>query len=104
MTYVIKDLHTGHYYTNNVTPRGYYHPDIERARFYTKRVFAQNVMDANSHHVAWPGNRNIVSVPVKITELDPEDIPCPDDCEDRVSNGEAYNCPVCPRVWHADFN
>lgn len=68
MTCAVKDLYTGHYYTGNATAHGYYHPQVDRARLYTRKVFANQAIALGGHHIEWPGNRNLVVVNIKVEE------------------------------------
>jgi len=73
MTYVIKDLNSGRYYTRRPSALGWYHPNIDRARLYTGYVFAGNAIRTGGHHVDWPyGRRDLKVVKVTVTEeVDP---------------------------------
>lgn len=66
---VIKCEFSQWYFTASVTPHGWYHPDIGRARIYTKRRYALKTIKDAGHHVIWPGNRILVVTPVKIEEI-----------------------------------
>lgn len=68
MAYAIKDLDTGEYYRQRVGD-GWYSTDIDNARLYGTYKQAKKTIDAGDHHVSYPGNRKIVVVEVKLTEV-----------------------------------
>ncbi len=68
--YVIKCQFSQWYFCASCSAaHGWYHPDIGRARIYTKRRYALKRINDNDHHVAYPGNRILVVVPIKIEEI-----------------------------------
>ncbi len=69
MPYVIKDVYTNEYFTVGATTHSWYHPEIYRARIYTKKKFALKTIQNGGHHVIWPGNRILLVVPIRIIEI-----------------------------------
>ncbi len=67
---VIKCEFSQWYFCASASARwGWYHPDIGRARIYTKRRYALKTIRDRGHHVTYPGNRILIVVPVKIEEI-----------------------------------
>lgn len=69
MNCVIKCEFSGWYFTKSITPQGWYHPDIGRARIFTKRRYALKTISDAGHHVIYPGDHILKIVNVKIEEI-----------------------------------
>jgi hypothetical protein len=68
MAWVIKDIDSGEYFRQRYS-KSWYSKDINHARLYSLERMATQTIVANEHHVSYPGNRNLVEVEVRVTEV-----------------------------------
>lgn len=67
-TYCIYDQASETYFARQYRPgRGWYSPHPEDARLYKTPMAAKRVIDADGHHVSYPGNRVLVIKGLTVT-------------------------------------
>ncbi len=69
MAWVIKDTNTDEYYRQRCSTNGWYSTDINTARLFTTAKQAQQTINADGHHVTYPGWRKLVVKEVQLIEI-----------------------------------
>jgi hypothetical protein len=65
--FAIKDTKSGLFYQQKPRTAGWY-DSLHGARFYIERGRAERTIKGGDHHVAYPGNRDLLVVPVRLSE------------------------------------